>query len=155
MNRRLSLNTVFAFLTMSLFLSEPSFALKDTWRDLGDGTTIDQATGLIWEKETADILRTNVLAATYCGSLNLAGFSNWRLPTIKELNSIVDYRKNFSVADETAFEPVFGPYWSNTSLAETPAGDSFWTVNFSSGVATPVANLMGARTRCVQGIVPQ
>ncbi|NLH47419.1 MAG: DUF1566 domain-containing protein [Myxococcales bacterium] len=57
------------------------------------GTWIDYNTNLMWEKEIAE--NSSILyyqwekAIGYCDSLELAGFSDWRLPTISELRSLV------------------------------------------------------------------
>ena len=57
------------------------------------GTWIDYDTGLMWQKEIVDncygLYYTWDLAVGYCDSLELAGFSDWRLPTISELRSLV------------------------------------------------------------------
>ncbi|NLH48441.1 MAG: DUF1566 domain-containing protein, partial [Myxococcales bacterium] len=57
------------------------------------GTWIDYDTGLMWQKEIVDncygLYYTWDLAIGYCDSLELAGFSDWRLPTISELRSLV------------------------------------------------------------------
>ncbi len=58
----------------------------DTWTDMSSGLTwlIDPAVttpyvGLTWTE-----------AVEYCGALSCGGYSDWRLPTISELRSIVD-----------------------------------------------------------------
>jgi hypothetical protein len=54
-------------------------------------------------------------AKAYCGQLSLGGLSGWRLPTYKELSSIVD----FTVASP-------GPAINQTAFPNTPA-EYFWT----------------------------
>jgi len=98
----------------------------------GDGTVSDNATGLMWaESDNGEGLDwENALA--YAESSTLSGYSDWRLPTIKELNSIVDYSKSQYEAfiDETYFnitqttDPLGGSwyafFWSSTTLLEGP-----------------------------------
>ena len=63
------------------------------YRDNGDGTVTDLNTGLVWQKSPDfQTLRTWNQAVTYAASLVLAGKSDWRLPTVKELYSLIDFR---------------------------------------------------------------
>ena len=59
---------------------------------LGANTVEDYDTGLVWQDnyDSKTITRDWQGAKDYCQGLTLAGSSNWRLPTIKELQSIVD-----------------------------------------------------------------
>jgi hypothetical protein len=57
-------------------------------------------------------------ALAYCEGLNLAGHDDWRLPNLRELQSIVDYGRV-----DPSIDPVFGPlslrylFWSSTPVA--------------------------------------
>ncbi len=108
--------------------------------DNQDGTVTDNCTGLMWQKDTADINGDGTYsgedivewyeALQYCESLELAGHSDWRLPNIKELESIVDYGR---YEPSTVF-PVRAPfwwYWSSSSRAYGP--DYAWLVYFYDG----------------------
>jgi hypothetical protein len=89
--------------------------------DNEDGTVTDTCTGLMWQKETAHINANGTIdddvhwceALQYCENLELAGYTDWHLPNVKELQS-VDYGRVNSAVD-----PVFGAltsfYWSSTS----------------------------------------
>ncbi len=60
----------------------------------GQGTWVDPATYLIWEepqgnKGAGGMGPTHAAAQTYCDNLKLAGVSDWRLPTINELRTLV------------------------------------------------------------------
>jgi hypothetical protein len=109
--------------------------------DNDDGTVTDNCTGLMWQKDTADVSddgqvgsRGDTLAwcdaVNYCDELSFAGHDDWRLPNARELQSIVDYGRR-----EPAIDPVFGAlpeyYWSSTSYAETP--DDAWGIGFNVG----------------------
>jgi hypothetical protein len=110
--------------------------------DNGDGTVTDTCTGLMWQKDTADVNGDGQVlddgsdhanwcdALAYCENLSFAGHVDWRLPNVRELQSIVDYgRFNPSIG------PVFGAfsfsYWSSTSFASFPR--AAWLVSFDGG----------------------
>lgn len=62
------------------------------YRNNGDGTISDLVTGLTWQRAHADRRVDYRAAEADCHSLDLGGHRDWRLPNIKELFSIADYR---------------------------------------------------------------
>jgi hypothetical protein len=85
--------------------------------DNGDGTVTHTSTGLMWQQATAPGFYTWEQALSYCENLTLAGHSDWRLPTIKELDSIVDLTRYNPAINTTYFPDTAGsPYWSSTTL---------------------------------------
>ncbi|MHC4202098.1 MAG: Lcl C-terminal domain-containing protein, partial [Planctomycetota bacterium] len=144
-----------------------------SYRDNGDGTVTDRHTGLVWQKTPDFRMRLWEEAAAYAKGLALAGHDDWRLPTIKELFSIVDFRGNqhtkMPYIDTKAFdfrypdvsEGVRGmdaQYWSSNLYVGTTmrADRSAFGFNFADGriKCYPVA---GGRkrarkyVRCVRG----
>jgi hypothetical protein len=103
-----------------------------------DGTTVyDSVTGLTWERN--DDFGTNNVggAASNCQSYAPAAFaSGWRLPTIKELVSIVDYELpnppliDLSIFPEPVTLPASGFYWTATV---NPTDAQNFVVNFNTG----------------------
>ncbi len=95
--------------------------------DNKDGTVIDQMSGLQWQKSDDGITRNWQQALKYCQNLKLGGFEDWRLPAIKELQSIVDYTKwnpainnsYLNITDKTAW------FWSSTT-----SGENFSMANY-------------------------
>ncbi len=97
----------------------------------GNGTITDNATGLMWMQNDNG---TGVLwkdALSYAENLTYAGYSDWRLPDVKELQSIVDYTRSPATTSSAAINPMFNCtqitneggvtdypwYWSNTTFS--------------------------------------
>jgi hypothetical protein len=118
------------------------------------GTVTDQITQLVWQQTPTDSSGDPLPAAnqpqavSYCAELRLAGFDDWRLPTLIELESIVDYSK------APASNPVWFPdtgydigYWSSNG-----GGASFWDIYFAYGNAgVNVGDTLTNYYRCVRG----
>jgi hypothetical protein len=80
----------------------------------------DNGTGLTWEN-----------ALSYAENLTFSGYSDWRLPNTKELQSIVDYTRSPATTNSAAINPLFSCtqitneggaadypwYWSNTTFS--------------------------------------
>lgn len=100
--------------------------------DNGNGTVTDTTTGLMWQQDTPDNYMTWKNALSYCENLDLGGYTDWRLPTIKELRSIVDYSRYNPAIDTTVFKDTFASfYWSNTTHSYYTSGA--WGVDFYYG----------------------
>ena len=90
--------------------------------DNNDGTVTDQSTGLMWAKDDSGERMNWVEALEYADQSELAGYSDWRLPNAKELQSLVDYEK-------TTFPAINTDYF-NTTLKQFESIDDayyFWT----------------------------
>ncbi len=97
--------------------------------DNGDGTIIDIATGLMWMQDDSEEAMNWEEALDYAENLEFAGYSDWRLPDVKELQSIVDYTRSPGTSSSAAIDPTFqcteitneggesdyGYYWSSTT----------------------------------------
>ncbi len=75
-----------------------------SFTDNGNGTVTDNVIGLMWQQEDDNTTRTWADAGTYCDGLALGGYTDWRLPTKKELMSIVNYG-TYSPAINTTYFP--------------------------------------------------
>jgi hypothetical protein len=97
-----------------------------------DGTITDQATGLMWQQN--EVLPRNwEQALAYCEKLELGEHTDWRLPTIKELSSLVDENRINPAVDTTAFPGARAvPYWSSTTF--TGHAGFAWYVKFGNGL---------------------
>ncbi len=92
-----------------------------------NGTISDKATGLMWQQADDGVARDWQTALSYAENLTLGGYSDWRLPNAKELQSIVDYTRCPSVTNSPAINAMF----STTSITD-PDGvggqyPCFWT----------------------------
>jgi hypothetical protein len=85
--------------------------------DAGNGTVRDEATGLVWQQTDDSRTRDWPEALAYCQSLELGGERGWRLPNVKELQSIVDYRRHAPALDERFLKmsDPKGWFWSSTT----------------------------------------
>jgi len=61
---------------------------QPSYTDNGDGTITDNNTGLMWQKDPGDKMTFDEAVAG-ASSFDLAGYADWRLPTIKELYSLI------------------------------------------------------------------
>jgi len=99
--------------------------------DCGDGTIKDTKTGLMWQKEGSAERMTHEKAEEYCAKLSVGGHKDWRLPTVEELVSLVDYKKYSPAIASDLFKVETSWYWTSTIYAGS-AG-SAWVVNFGGG----------------------
>ena len=75
--------------------------------DNSDGTITDRATGLMWQQADDGTARDWEESLEYAEGLELAGNDDWRLPSIKELHSIVDYTRSPATSSSPAIDPLF------------------------------------------------
>lgn len=141
--------------------------------DNGDGTVTDRLTNLMWEKKCQGAgcsfdhnvhtkLDWKSAASWWLEKLNqerlrgYAGYANWRLPTIRELQTLLvepwPCRSNPCI-DERVFGTGLtgpGPYWSGISLTRNPALG--WHVAFSNGKAETEAKRTSFYVRAVRTV---
>ena len=79
---------------------------KMSYTDNGDGTVTDNVTGLMWAQDQSIESKAWVDGEDYCESLTLGGFTDWRMPSIKELWSIRDQSIGWPYLDTTFFHLV-------------------------------------------------
>jgi hypothetical protein len=128
--------------------------------DNGDGTLLDNCTGLMWQKDMADVFGDGQSEETdridwcqslsYCENLIFAGFDDWRLPNVRELQSIVDYGFSDPAIDDEVFgtSSSWHSYWSSTNDDDDPAQS--WYVDFKSGFVFHDAKTFHFNVRAVR-----
>jgi hypothetical protein len=99
----------------------------NNFTDNGDETISDSATGLMWMKNDngAAVLWENALS--YAEDLTFAGYSDWRLPDSKELQSILDYERSPGTTNSAAIDPLF-----NATSITNEAGETDYPYYMSS-----------------------
>lgn len=94
----------------------------------------DNLTGLVWARNAYTTTKiTWSIAITYCEGLSYGGQTDWRLPNIKELQSLIDFeRYNPALPSGHPFIGVqLGGYWTSSSGAGS-AGNA-WKVQLPNG----------------------
>ena len=135
-----------AFVVLLMGIAGHALAAK-TYADNGDGTVTDLTTGLVWMRcemgKKFDGKTCTGTASAYnfdqanalTGTTSFANHSDWRLPNISELQTIVD-RSSIHVIDAVAFPGtnIFTYYfyfWSASAVAGN--SNDAWYVSFSGG----------------------
>lgn len=83
---------------------------KNEFRLNGNGTVSDLATGLMWSTNDSGHGMNWEQALAWVQMKNrehYLGYSDWRLPNAKELQSIVDYHRSPDTTDSAAINPIF------------------------------------------------
>lgn len=161
------------------------------YRDNGDGTITDLNTGLKWEKKDSqdgiqdfsnlhdadnhhqwtinleeDTIWDWLEKINTVGGTGFAGFDDWRIPNIKELQSIAHYEQAFT-GGSPAVHPVFNlnctvgstvltgsctaPFSTWSSTTYVAQSKMAWVVDFSSGAIDLGEKIGGLRVRAVRG----
>ena len=110
--------------------------LQPSYIDNGDGTVTDQVTILTWTQspdldEDGDIdaadKRTEADARAWCDALDVGGKQDWRLPTIKELYSLMDFRgtdpSGATGNDTSALTPFLDTTFFDFGYGDLAAGE--------------------------------
>jgi hypothetical protein len=125
---------------------------KPTYRDNGDGTISDLVTGLMWVKSRG-VKMTWEEAVNGAAKSRVGGYSDWRMPTIKELYSLINFNGAFNpeghsvpYLDTRYFDFVYGDTskgergidcqdWSATKYTATTMNGrpTAFGVNFADG----------------------
>jgi Protein of unknown function (DUF1566) len=128
--------------------------------DNGNGTVTDNLTGLIWLKDAySEIPNTwpnalSIAATVSNGNHGLSDGSqpgDWRLPNVRELQSLVDYgHANPALPSPYPFQNViYENYWSSTTSAGNTA--QAWNVSFINGAISTLNKIEYHRLWFVRG----
>ena len=116
--------------------------------DNKNGTISDRGTGLMWQKTSDETARNYSDACDHCDNLEFGGHSDWELPDIYQLQTIVD--TNFS----PTINPAFGCSKEKTYISGTTwkyaGGTTCYVVQFADGNTSAVSLAHERSTRCVR-----
>jgi len=119
--------------------------------DNGDGTIIDNATGLMWSQTDNGEGMVWEDALEWVQEKNeedYLGYSDWRLPNAKELQSIVDYSRSPATTNSAAIDSIFECtsiidegddmnypfYWTSTTHANMMSGGNAVYIAFGEAL---------------------
>ena len=135
--------------------ADDSFTWYSTDSDSNAGTAGDDSSALnvCYGYDASD-------SSTYCNTKafiarvnaeEYCGVSNWRLPTRRELNSIVNYDEVEPAADLSIFPYTpSAVFWSGTSVySDSSSGDQAWATDFNYGGSGKVDKTENHRVRLV------
>ncbi|MBI3172450.1 MAG: DUF1566 domain-containing protein [Chloroflexi bacterium] len=116
-----------------------------SYTDNGDGTVTDHVTGLTWQQSpdtdgnatiNASDKLTYSAAVSYCNNLSLAGQTDWRLPDIKTLYSLIDFRgtdpSGFNGTDTSSLSPFIDTAYFDFAYGDTAAGERIIDSQYAS-----------------------
>lgn len=145
--------------SLDLPLSAPS----ERYEVNPDGTARDKVTGLVWKRcsegQSGDSCESGT-ASTYSWREALAvaaasgfgGSSGWRLPTIRELGSLLEYQCTMPAINTKVFPAApAANFWSATPYAGYANGA--WNINFNDGVHDNSSKNFRMYVRLVRGAV--
>ncbi len=113
------------------------------------GIVLDTWTSLYWQQTSATAaIWTD--AKVFCAELEAATFDDWRLPTVRELHGLADFRLREPALNGVAFPDAAGAvWWSRTPDVNDPTQG--WSVDFEFG-STALQAIDGEHgVRCVRG----
>ncbi len=101
---------------------------EPSYQDNGDGTITDLNTGLMWQK-TPDLVNKVTLDEAYVGAetLDLGDYTDWRVPTIKELYSLIDFGGSLNISDPYIDTAYFDFVYGNTDAGEREIDAQYWS----------------------------
>jgi hypothetical protein len=137
-----SLIIIFLFLT-SLYSNNFEKSVK---------SVIDKTNNIMWQDdiEVTQYLENITFAKLYCEELILNGYIDWRVPTIEQLQSIVDVTQKSPTINKLFEYSSKNQYWSNTPFILDK--QSYWYIDFNTGVRSYDKNSQTFNIRCIRDI---
>jgi len=106
--------------------------------------------GATWQdnKKSRSLKKTWKGAKKYCASLSLAGKEDWRLPSIKELQNLVNIRRKKPAIDDSFKYTATKNYWSSTVYQNNHK--KAWSVHFYRGYTRKNFKTEKFYVRCIR-----
>ena len=119
------------------------------FKDNGDGTITDNLTWLIWQRIPSTNQMTWEEALSYASTLKLGGKSGWRMPNIKELQSLNDEKLVKPSFNKNYFPTISpGNFWSSTSMQNSSS--KAWDINVDYGIVSSNEKTVKEYVICVR-----
>jgi len=111
---------------------------------------VQNKTGLSWQDNRSATSEkvTYEEAEKFCGNLKAGKYNDWRIPTLKELSSIVDYTKYDPAILDGFSSGGSVYYWSSTPYIGD--SDKVWGINFKTGATDANGKNYTRHIRCVR-----
>lgn len=108
---------------------------------------VDPLTGLEWQRRSPGRMSWHA-AVDYAGSLSLNGRQDWRFPTIKEMETLLDRRQYRPVMRrEVPFRDQLS-YWSSTTFGTKT--QNAWIIMFDGAYVLSYYKTNAYHVRCVR-----
>ena len=122
-------------------------------RDNINEVVFDTTTHLMWQDDyyiERDSKKTSWIdGINYCENLDKASYTDWKMPNINELITIIDLKANTPAIDSTFRYATSEVYWSSTTSKSKPTHT--WGVDFEAGsIKSEVDKSTLNHTRCVR-----
>ena len=117
---------------------------KMAFKDNGDGTVSDLNTGLMWVKAQG-VKVSWQKAVSGAKSFKLAGHADWRLPTVKELYSLIDFDGAF-VGQAAGSKPYIKTKYFGFKYGDTSAGEQVRDAHYCSATEYVDTTMHGYHT---------
>ena len=125
----------------------PDYDSSD-FQNHGNGAITDRNTGLMWMQNDSGKGMDWEDALGYCEKLEYAGYSDWRLPNARELQSLVDYTRSPATTNSAAIDPIFSTsvipdegghlnypfYWTSTTHTNEMGGGNAVYIAFGEAL---------------------
>ncbi len=117
--------------------------------DHGNGTVTDTQTGLMWQQATAPNRMAWNDAIAWCNNLSLAGYSDWRLPDIDELRSLINTNYRPTIHPDFFPDTQSSGYWSSGTVTNYTNSSRGSSISAMATSTTTVRQIAIMCVRCV------
>jgi len=126
---------ILSVFTLSTIFAADTVLINDKylWQDN------NSTKGLILDWESAN---------SYCNELHQAGFDDWRLPSVKELQEIVDTNGTSPIIQSSFQNSAADFYW--TYVNSVSDSSKVWAVNFYHGGTFALDKDRASYVRCIR-----
>jgi len=131
--------------------------------DHGNGTVTDKSTGLMWQKCSLGLSGINCnagvltkynwqVALAVANENSAGGYTDWRLPNMKELESLIEVACNRPAINQTIFPGTLsGIYWTSTPSVSTNFKNHSRIISFVNGDSSTLIKNSAKYVRLMRG----